>query len=95
MSAMKIVAFAKKKQKKKRYLSWIYMGLHLLILKAPSKIAADDTFIIFTFYLSKKIRLDVSCESSAKQKIHMKHQKLFYQKNNEKIFKTVVCCSRG
>ena len=24
----------------------------------------------------------------------MKYQALFYQKNNEKIFKTVVCCSR-
>ena len=24
----------------------------------------------------------------------MKHQALFYQKNNEKIFKTMVCCSR-
>ena len=40
--------------------------------------------------------LDVSCESSAKQRIHMKYQALFYQKkkNNEKIFKTVTCCSR-
>ena len=66
-----------------------------LILKVPSKIAADDTFIYyFYFYLSKKIRLYVSCESSAKQKIHMKYQALFCQKNNEKIFKTVVCCSR-
>ena len=36
-----------------------------LSLKAPIKIAADDTIIIFYFYLSKKIRLDVSCESSA------------------------------
>ena len=34
-----------------------------LTLKAPNKIAADDTFIFY--YLSKKIRLDVSCESSA------------------------------
>ena len=24
----------------------------------------------------------------------MKYQVLFYQKNNEKLFKTVVCCSR-
>ena len=66
----------------------------LLTLKAPSKIAADDTFIIFTFYLSKKIRLDISWEPSAKQRIHMKYQALFYQKNNEKIFKAVICCSR-
>ena len=66
----------------------------LLTLKAPSKIAADDTFIIFTFYLLKKIRLDVSCESSAKQRIHMKYKALFYQKKQWKIFQTVVCCSR-
>ena len=36
-----------------------------LTLKEPSKIAADDTFIFVYFYLPKKIRLDVSCESSA------------------------------
>ena len=35
-----------------------------LALKAPNKNAADD-ILIFYFYLSKKIRLDVSCESSA------------------------------
>ena len=46
---------------------------NILTLKGPSKIAADDTF-----YLSKKIRFDVSCESSAKQRIHMKYQALFY-----------------
>ena len=39
--------------------------LHMcLTLKAPNKIAADDT-LFFYFYLSKEIRLDVSCESSA------------------------------
>ena len=55
--------------------------MHLyLTLKAPSKIAADNAFIFFF----KKIRLDVSCESSAKQRIHMKYQALFFQKNNKK-----------
>ena len=73
---------------------WLCCLFPGLTLKAPSKIAADDTFIILKFYLSKNIRLDVSCESSAKQRIHIKYQALFYQKNNEKIFKTVVCCSR-
>ena len=63
---------------------------NILTLKAPSKIAADDTFL-FYFYLLNKIMFDASCESSAKQRIHMKYQALFYQKNNEKIFKTVVC----
>ena len=61
----------------------------ILTLKAPSKIAADDN-CFFYFYLSKKIRLDVSCESSAKQRINMKYLALFYQKNNENIFKAVV-----
>ena len=36
---------------------------HLLTLKRQTKIAADD-ILIFYFYLSKKIRLDFSCESS-------------------------------
>ena len=62
----------------------------LLTLKVPSKIAADNTFILLSF---EEIRLDVSCDSSARQRIHMKYQVLFYQKNNEKIFKTVICCS--
>ena len=33
-------------------------------LKRQTKISADD-ILIFYFYLSKKIRLDFSCESSA------------------------------
>ena len=60
--------------------------LQRLTLKAPSKIAADDT-LFFYFYLSKKKRLDVSRES-------MKHQVLFSVKSNEKVFTNVVCCSR-
>ena len=58
-------------------------GLYL-IHKVPSKIAADDTFIFFYFYLLKKIRLDVSCESSVRQRIHKKYQVLFSLKNDEK-----------
>ena len=56
-------------------------------VKHETKIAADD-ILVFYFHLSKKIKLDVSRESSAQ------HQALFYQKNNEKLFKTVICCSR-
>ena len=62
-------------------------------LKRQTKIAADDT-LLFYFYLSKEIKLDISCESSAKQRIHMNYQVLFSLKNNEKIFINVVCCSR-
>ena len=58
-----------------------------------TKIAADD-ILIFYFYLSKKIRLDFSCESSAQQRIFLKHQVLFSLKNNENIFMGVVCCIR-
>ena len=57
-------------------------------LPEPSKLAVDDTFF-FYFYPSKKIRLDLSLESSA----WMKYQVLLSLKNNEKILKTVVCCS--
>ena len=42
--------------------SYMYVTL---TLKAPSKIAADNPIIFFYFYLLKKIRHDVSCESSA------------------------------
>ena len=50
-------------------------------------------FYFFYFYLLKKIRLSVSCESSARQRIHMKYQVLFSLKNNEKVFMNVVSCS--
>ena len=60
----------------------------------PSKIAADDTFdFFFYFYLLKKISLDVSCESSARQRIHKEHHDLFSLKNNEKVFMNIICCS--
>ena len=36
--------------------------LNMQPIKRQTKIAADD-ILIFYFYLSKKIRLDVSCES--------------------------------
>ena len=41
------------------------------------------TGLVF-FYLWKKIRLEVSSESSAEQRIHLKHEVLFSLKNNEK-----------
>ena len=66
---------------------------NLTNLKCLTKIVADDT-LFFYFYLSKEIRLDVSCESSARQRIHMKYQVLFSLKNNEKVFIYVVCYSR-
>ena len=46
----------------------------LLTLKAPTTTAADDIHQYFFIFFSEKIRLDISCESSARQKIHMKFQ---------------------
>ena len=52
-----------------------------LSLEAPIRIAADDSPELFFIVISEKIRLDVSCESSARQRIHMKHQALFSSKD--------------
>ena len=63
-----------------------------LTLKAPNKNCSRRhfNFLLLSF---EEIRPDFSCESSAKQRIHLKHQVLFSLKNNEKIFMNVVCCS--
>ena len=42
----------------------MHFVLLFCIIKHQTKIAIDD-ILIFYFYLSKKIRLDFSCESSA------------------------------
>ena len=63
-----------------------------LTLKAPSKICSRRHLSLFFFNFSKKTSLDISCESSAKQTIHMKYQDLFSLKNLKKIFQNVVCC---
>ena len=54
-----------------------------LTLNAPITTAADDSFYFF-FYFSEKTSLDIPCESSAKQTIHMKCQDLFSLKNKKK-----------
>ena len=64
------------------YYFWFWQSLLLvkvdrkLTLKAPITAAADDTSIFFHCF-SEKIRLDILSESSARQRIHMKHQALF------------------
>ena len=49
--------------------------------------AADDIHKYFFIVFSEKIRLDVSSESSARQRIHMKNQALFSWKDKSKKIK--------
>ena len=58
-----------------------------LTLKAP--VADDIFFFFFFFFFSEKTSLDISCEKSAWQMIHMKCQDLFSMKN-KKYF--LECC---
>ena len=55
----------------------------VLTLKVPSKICSRR-HSKNVFYFSEKTSLDISCELSAKQMIHMKCQDLFSLKNNKK-----------
>ena len=58
--------------------TFFFSKYYTLTLKAPITTAADDihkyVFIVFL----EKIRLDVSGESSARQKIHMKKSSLIF-----------------
>ena len=55
---------------------------------------ADNAFNLFftlILFIGSQIRLDVSSESSAEQRIHIKYQVFFSpKKNSEEIFKAVV-----
>ena len=63
-------------------LSVFYESGQTLTLKAPSKICSRrHLFLVVFFNFSKKTSLDISCELSAKQTIHMKYQDLFSLKN--------------
>ena len=54
---------------------------------APIMTAADDILKYFFHCFSEKIRLDVSSESSALQRIHMKNQALFSSKDKSQKIK--------
>ena len=62
-----------------------------LTLKAPITTAAEDSLEYFFIFFSDKIMLDISCETSARQRIHMKHQTLFTLKDKSKNNKSVYC----
>ena len=53
----------------------------------PITTAADDIHKLFFHYFSEKIKLDVSSDSSARQRIHMKNQALFSSKDKSKKLK--------
>ena len=53
--------------------------------------AADDSLEIFHCF-SEKIRLDMSCESSARQRIHMKHQASVSSKDESKKVSSALIC---
>ena len=58
----------------------------LLTLKTPITTAADEIRKYFFHFFSEKIRLDVSSESCARQRIHLKNQALFSSKDiNRKL----------
>ena len=61
--------------------------LFTLTLKAPITTAADDSLEYFSIVFSERIRLDISSESSARQRIHMKNQALFSSKDKSKKLK--------
>ena len=60
------------------------------------EIAAVDIlffFFFFSIFFSERLRHVISCESSARQTIHMKCQVLFSLKNNiNTCNQNVVCC---
>ena len=61
--------------------SYLIRYFPLLTLKAPITTAADGHLQIFCSCFTYKIRLGVSSESSAGQRIHIKNQALFSSKD--------------
>ena len=47
--------------------------------------SADHSLESDFIFFPEKIRLDISCESSARQRIHMMHQALFSSKDKSKL----------
>ena len=69
---------------------------YYLPLKRQSRLQQATVLNVFSlFFFSEKIRLDVSSESIARQRIHMKHQALFSSidksKKNKMSFAAIFC----
>ena len=77
-------------------LFYIPVQLHDTIINpfSANHSCSRQHFETFIFYFTDKTSLDISCESSSKQMIHMKCQDLFSLKNKTHIKKieNVVCC---
>ena len=66
---------------KEKFLSkyWIFQYvLYILTLKAAIRTAADDIYKNSYYCFSEKIRFDISSESSAGQRIHLKKSSLIF-----------------
>ena len=63
----------------------------MLTIKALITTTVDNTlkyfFIFIVIFFSEKISLDISCQLSARQTIHMKYQVLFSLKNKINNFR--------
>ena len=69
----------------------IKMYLKILnVFIRPNEFLRDSRRQKIFHCFSEKIGLDISCESSARQRIHTKHQALFSSKDRSK---SVVCCN--
>ena len=64
--------------------TFLSLSVTLSTFKAPITTAADDFQKYFFIVFSEKIRFDVSGESSARQRIHMKNQALISSKDKSK-----------
>ena len=67
----------------------VFCRIIVMTLKAPVTTTTDDIHKYFFIFFSEKIRLDISCESFARQRIHMKLQALFSLKNKCKKIKVL------
>ena len=63
------------------------LTMTILTVKALVTTAADNIRKYFFVVFSEKIRLDILSESSARQRIHMKHQALFPEEDKSKKLK--------
>ena len=61
--------------------------MRIITLNAPITTVADNIHKYIFRCFSEKIRLDISSESSARQRIHMKNQTLFSSKDKSKKLK--------